>query len=45
MALAAKLHFGSVPEGLSTERRHSIQQQKPDGTAIAGDLMLGRPAA
>jgi 3',5'-cyclic AMP phosphodiesterase CpdA len=41
LALAADLHFGSVPEGLSMELRDAILQQKPDGIVIAGDLTLG----
>jgi 3',5'-cyclic AMP phosphodiesterase CpdA len=41
IVLAADLHFGSVPEGLSAELREAIQRQKPDAIVIAGDLTLG----
>ena len=40
IALAADLHFGSVPEGLADELRTLIDAQKPDVVVIAGDLTL-----
>jgi 3',5'-cyclic AMP phosphodiesterase CpdA len=40
IALAADLHFGSVPEGLAEELRTLIDAQKPDVVVIAGDLTL-----
>ena len=40
IALAADLHFGSVPEGLADELRTLIDDQKPDVVVIAGDLTL-----
>ncbi|MFY9874471.1 MAG: metallophosphoesterase, partial [Rhodomicrobium sp.] len=40
IALAADLHFGSVPEGLAEELRALIDGQKPDVVVIAGDLTL-----
>ncbi len=40
IALAADLHFGSVPEGLADELRALIDAQKPDVVVIAGDLTL-----
>ncbi len=40
IALAADLHFGSVPEGLAEELRAVIDAQAPDVVAIAGDLTL-----
>ncbi len=40
IALAADLHFGSVPEGLAEELRAVIDAEKPDVVVIAGDLTL-----
>ena len=40
IALAADLHFGSVPEGLAEELRALVDGQKPDVVVIAGDLTL-----
>ena len=40
IALAADLHFGSVPEGLAGELRTVIDAQAPDVVVIAGDLTL-----
>ncbi len=40
IALAADLHFGSVPEGLADELRTLIDAQVPDVVVIAGDLTL-----
>jgi 3',5'-cyclic AMP phosphodiesterase CpdA len=40
IALAADLHFGSVPEGLAEELRVVIEAQKPSVVVIAGDLTL-----
>ena len=40
IALAADLHFGSVPEGLSVELRGAIGRHQPDIIVIAGDLTL-----
>ena len=40
IALAADLHFGSVPEGLAEELRTAIETEKPDVAVIAGDLTL-----
>ncbi len=40
IALAADLHFGSVPEGLAEELRAVIEAEKPDVVVIAGDLTL-----
>ena len=40
IALAADLHFGSVPDGLSTELRETILRQEPSIIVIAGDLTL-----
>jgi 3',5'-cyclic AMP phosphodiesterase CpdA len=40
IALAADLHFGSVPEGLAEELRTLIDAQEPDVVVIAGDLTL-----
>jgi len=40
IALAADLHFGSVPEGLAEELRTLIDAEKPDVVVIAGDLTL-----
>ena len=40
IALAADLHFGSVPEGLAEELRAQIEAQEPDVVVIAGDLTL-----
>ena len=40
IALAADLHFGSVPEGLADELQSVIEAQKPDVAVIAGDLTL-----
>jgi 3',5'-cyclic AMP phosphodiesterase CpdA len=40
IALAADLHFGSVPEGLADELRTLIDAEKPDVVVIAGDLTL-----
>ncbi len=40
IALAADLHFGSVPEGLADELRTLIEAQEPDVIVIAGDLTL-----
>ena len=41
IALAADLHFGSVPEGLPAELREAILRQQPNVIVIAGDLTLG----
>ena len=40
IALAADLHFGSVPEGLASKLRETIEAQNPDVAVIAGDLTL-----
>jgi 3',5'-cyclic AMP phosphodiesterase CpdA len=40
IALAADLHFGSVPEGLAVELADAIKDQHPTVTVIAGDLTL-----
>ncbi len=40
IALAADLHFGSVPEGLAAELRAAIEAQEPNVIVIAGDLTL-----
>ncbi len=40
IALAADLHFGSVPEGLPGGLRDAIALQEPDVIVIAGDLTL-----
>ncbi len=40
IALAADLHFGSVPEGLADELRTLIDAQQPDVVVVAGDLTL-----
>ena len=40
IALAADLHFGSVPEGLAGELLTMIEAQAPDVVVIAGDLTL-----
>jgi 3',5'-cyclic AMP phosphodiesterase CpdA len=40
IALAADLHFGSVPEGLADELLAAIEGQSPDVVVIAGDLTL-----
>ncbi|MBI4725513.1 MAG: metallophosphoesterase, partial [Rhodomicrobium sp.] len=40
IALAADLHFASVPEGLSMELREAIERREPDVIVIAGDLTL-----
>jgi 3',5'-cyclic AMP phosphodiesterase CpdA len=40
IALAADLHFGSVPEGLADELRTVIEAEEPDVIVIAGDLTL-----
>jgi 3',5'-cyclic AMP phosphodiesterase CpdA len=40
LALAADLHFGSVPEGLAAELRETIESQNPEIVIIAGDLTL-----
>ncbi len=40
IALAADLHFGSVPEGLASALREAMEAQEPDVIVIAGDLTL-----
>lgn len=40
IALAADLHFGSVPEGLAAELHEVIEAEMPDAVVIAGDLTL-----
>lgn len=40
IALAADLHFGSVPEGLASALREAMEAQEPDVAVIAGDLTL-----
>ncbi len=40
IALAADLHFGSVPEGLADELREELERQNPEIIVIAGDLTL-----
>ncbi len=40
LALAADLHFGSVPEGLADQLREAIELEAPDLVVIAGDLTL-----
>lgn len=40
IALAADLHFGSVPEGLAAELHQVIEAEMPDAVVIAGDLTL-----
>ncbi len=40
IALAADLHFGSVPEGLAEALKEAIESQEPEVIVIAGDLTL-----
>ncbi len=40
LALAADLHFGSVPDGLATGFDEAIEREAPDLVVIAGDLTL-----
>ncbi len=40
IALAADLHFGSVPDGLACKLREKLEAQEPDVAVIAGDLTL-----
>lgn len=40
LALAADLHFGSVPDGLAVGLRDAIEREAPSLIVIAGDLTL-----